>query len=85
MAQATIVDALSQLMHDCQEKKQVARLAEALGLRRQTIYLWRDTDEQNERRARQRLWEISNINVEQFPELQTFAVSAAALLDGAKP
>lgn len=78
---------LGKLIVECQKKRMIVKLAEAMGLQRQTVYLWRDEDILSERNARARLWEISQIEsaeLKMFKDMAEAALSPKTIFEGDK-
>jgi hypothetical protein len=67
---------LGKLIVECQKKRMIVKLAEAMGIKRQTVYLWRDEEVLSERNARARLWEISQIESAELKIFKDMAVAA---------
>lgn len=54
---------LAELVTEAQQARLMNHLANALGINRQTPYLWKDADILTDRNAANRLWEISRIRL----------------------
>lgn len=67
---------LAKLIVECQKKRMIVKLAVAMDIKRQTVYLWRDEAVLSERNARARLWEISQIDSDDLKIFRDMAVAA---------
>lgn len=80
-ANKTPVQLLAELARLCKEKKLVQKLANRLGVERQTIYLWDRPDCVAPRTAKLRLLEISRMTHSDVAPAITFAAEAVRLID----